>query len=220
MKKLSIWMVVLLILWLVMTCAFLAIAPDRVPVHFGPSGEVDRWGSKYEYLVFMGIGAFVTVMPVLGNKFGFKKMWEGNEKLLPVVSISISVFFLLLSGFFMWKALDPETLTNGLSQLAMKSVVILLMVLFIILGNLTPKARRNSNFGLRIKWSKYNDTCWQKSQRISGFAMTASGVVGLILGILLPESWAMWVPLALVGVALVVSIVGSYCVYRREIDKQ
>jgi hypothetical protein len=50
--------------------------------------------------------------------------------------------------------------------------------------------------------------------------MTASGVVGLILGILLPESWAMWVPLALVGVALVVSIVGSYCVYRKEIDKQ
>ncbi len=31
------------------------LLPDRVPMHFGASGEVDRWGSRTESVVWMGL---------------------------------------------------------------------------------------------------------------------------------------------------------------------
>lgn len=219
MKKYYSWMAVLSLLWLVLICAFLTVAPDRVPVHFGTNGEVDRWGSKYEFLLFTGIGIVITWMPILGLKFGWKGMAD-NEKVLTVTSLCLSVFFLLIFGFFMWKALDPDTLVNGLDQLSMKGVMLLMMVLFIVLGNMMPKASRNSHFGLRIKWSQYNDTCWQKSQRVAGIAMTACGVLGLLLCALLPGTWALWAPLMLLGAAIFVSLAVSYRIYKQEISKQ
>lgn len=30
----------------------LQFLPDQIPAHYGISGEVDRWGSKYEILIF------------------------------------------------------------------------------------------------------------------------------------------------------------------------
>ncbi len=31
------------------------VLPDRVPMHFGPSGEVDGWGSRTESVIWMGL---------------------------------------------------------------------------------------------------------------------------------------------------------------------
>ncbi len=39
----------------------LPFLPDEIPAHYGFSGQVDRWGSKYETLYF----------PVLTLLFGF-----------------------------------------------------------------------------------------------------------------------------------------------------
>ena len=220
MKKLSIWMWAMVALWLIMISVFLVLAPDQVPVHFDINGAVDRWGSKYEYLLLTALGIFTTIMPVYGEKLGLKKVWRENGKVGNFTFVATSVVFMLLFGYLMWMALDPETLAGGIDQLSMKGGVILLMVLFILLGNIMPKARRNSGFGLRILWSNYNDTCWQKSQRVSGFAMMVAGVLGLALCIFLPDTLALVVPLVLTGVMLMVSIIASYCIYRKEISKE
>ena len=29
--------------------------PDKIPAHYNAAGEVDRWGSKYEMLIFPGL---------------------------------------------------------------------------------------------------------------------------------------------------------------------
>jgi len=42
--------------------------PDRVPAHFNASGEVDRWGSKYELFILPGIGFFSLVLMQLLEK--------------------------------------------------------------------------------------------------------------------------------------------------------
>ena len=58
MKKFYAWIVVLILLSFVMTGVFLTMAPDVVPVHFGPDGNVDRMGSKYEFLLLPAIALF------------------------------------------------------------------------------------------------------------------------------------------------------------------
>lgn len=43
--------------------------PDKVPAHYGLSGEVDRWGSKWELLIILFINIFLyIIMHTLGKK--------------------------------------------------------------------------------------------------------------------------------------------------------
>ncbi len=43
--------------------------PEKVPGHFNASGEVDRWGSKWELLILPGIGAFIILFLQTLEKF-------------------------------------------------------------------------------------------------------------------------------------------------------
>lgn len=218
MKKYYVWMAVLLLVWLVLTCVFLILAPDQVPVHFDINGNVDRMGSKYEYLLFPGVGMFFFVFSFFGKKL--KMRTAGNEKTAAISMLSIFVFMFVLFCYFMWKALDPATVLEGMDRLAMRGTLLLLMVLFIVLGNITPKVRRNAAFGLRTKWSMYNDTCWQKCQRLCGYTMMLCGVLGLVLCPVLPDAWVIWVELALIFVMIPVALVGSYLIYKKEREKE
>ena len=218
MKKYYGWMATLLLLWLVLTCVFLILAPDQVPVHFDINGNVDRMGSKYEYLLFPGIGIFFYVISIFGEKLKMRS--AGNEKTAAISMLSIFVFMFVLFCYFMWKALDPATVLEGMDRLAMRGTFLLLMVLFIVLGNIAPKVRRNAAFGLRTKWSMYNDTCWQKSQRLCGYTMMACGVVGLVLCAVLPDAWIIWGELGLIFAAIPVISVGSYLIYKKEREKE
>ena len=220
MKKTSVVIVILVLVWIALTCVFLSVAPDRVPVHFGINGEVDRWGSKFEYLLFPGAGILCAVCQIFGVKLSKKRAGEGNEKAAAISGICLTVFLFIMSLFFMYKALDPDTLRNGLGELAMKGIGLLVMVLFIVLGNIMPKVRRNSSLGLRTKWSMYNDACWQKSQRLGGYAMMLSGAAGLLLIALFPGLWSPWVLLAVVLLAAAVCVVGSYRICQKERDKE
>ena len=52
MKRVRVLLWILMLLPLVATVVALFFLPDRIPAHYGFDGTVDRWGSKYETLVF------------------------------------------------------------------------------------------------------------------------------------------------------------------------
>ena len=216
MKKYYVWMAVLLLIWLVLTCIFLILAPDQVPVHFDINGNVDRMGSKFEYLLLPGIG----LIAMYGSMYGTKKSAKGNEKTVAIATICLLAFLVVLFSYFMWKALDPATVADGLNRLALRGTMIGMMVLFIVLGNIAPKVQRNGSLGLRTKWSMHNDTCWQKSQRLCGYTMMILGLVGLVLCAVLPDSLVIWLLLGMILVMLIASLVGSYLIYKKEREKE
>ena len=39
---------------IIITAIVLQFMPDKIPAHYGISGEIDRWGSKFEYIIFPG----------------------------------------------------------------------------------------------------------------------------------------------------------------------
>ena len=49
MRK-ALW--ILTALPIIATAFVLQFMPDRIPAHYDFSGEIDRWGSKYELIVF------------------------------------------------------------------------------------------------------------------------------------------------------------------------
>ena len=211
MKKYYAWMGALILLWLVLTCVFLILAPDQVPVHFDINGNVDRMGSKFEYLLFPGVG----LIAMYGSMYSAKKSAKGNEKTVAISMLCILGFLLVLTSYFMWKALDPATVADGLNRLALRGTMIGLMVLFIVLGNIMPKVQRNGTVGLRTKWSMANDRVWQKSQRFGGFSSVICGIVLILLGVFVKNSPILWMLLILL-IWSFSCILSSYVYYRKD----
>jgi uncharacterized membrane protein len=80
-------------------------------------------------------------------------------------------------------------------------------VLFILMGNLLPKLRRNPIAGARLPWAMQDDATWVKTQRVAGWSF-------IILGLVLVCLWQLpgYVPLAamLAGKALAIAVVVWY----------
>lgn len=215
-KKAYRWIISLIVLGFVLAGLFFSLAPDQIPVHYDIRGQVDRWGSKYEFIILPIINLlFGGIMVWLARREG-KQGREMNENVVAGMTVCVLVFFNLLWIFFMWKAVDMENIESGLGEAYPKVFMILMFALFILLGNNMPKAQRNSIYGLRTKWSMANDTCWQKSQRFGGYALVITGIIGVLLSSLLPASWAGYSMILIITVATVTCIIGSYRIYRKE----
>jgi uncharacterized membrane protein len=84
------------------------------------------------------------------------------------------------------------------------------------MGNYMPKTKRNSIVGMRIIWSMYNDVTWQKTNRFAAYAMMVSGIVTALCGLILGGMISLFVLLGAMVIALVISSVYSYSVYKKE----
>ena len=216
MKKAYKWIIALIVIGFVIVGLFFSMAPDQIPVHYDINGQIDRWGSKYEFIL----------LPIINLLFGGFMAWlarreqkqgrEMNEQVVAGMTVCVLVFFNLLWLFFMWKAIDVDNFDSGLGELSTKAFMILIFSSFIPLGNSMPKAQRNSIYGLRTKWSMANDRCWQKSQRFGGYVLVISGIIGTLLCALLPSHWGGYIMLLVIAIATVTCIVGSYRIYRNE----
>ena len=83
MKKNKVFFYFLMFFPLVITVCALFFLPDKIPAHYGFDGQVDRWGSKYETLIFPAITIVFGFFMLAVAKFSSKQEGSGknNEKL-------------------------------------------------------------------------------------------------------------------------------------------
>jgi len=216
MKKVYRWILALVLLSFVIAGVFLALAPEQIPVHYNASGQIDRWGSKYEYLVMPVLTAVFAGFMAWVAGYERKKDRESNERVVAGMTVWVLILFNVLWLFFMVKAVKIAQTDGAAQELSVRGMMILLMASFIPLGNRMPKAQRNSLLGLRTKWSMADDVCWQKSQRLGGIVMVTAGAVGVAVMSVVPAGWISWVaPVLILGAAAVASI-GSYWIWKRQ----
>lgn len=171
----------------------LSFLPDTVPVHWNWAGEMDRMGSKLEYLVFPVFAAVMAaVFGLAAWRCGKKETKESAlaERICLWAGYFGVLLFTGLGLFFMWRAArwapgDALPAAPAAPDM-MKAVDILLGLLLIALGNAMPKATRNDFFGLRTQWSLADDEVWRKSQRFGGISAVALGFFILVTAAVLP----------------------------------
>ena len=212
----------LIVLGFAITAVFFILGPDVVPAHYNFAGEVDRMGSKYEYIAFPCIAAASGAIFLLLAKQARAKEWKSyelTEKVVLVSAVGEVLLFNGMGGFFMWRA---AAYTEGIAAPAMPAIDImrffslLLGVLLIALGNVMPKARMNGLFGVRTLWSMSSDEVWRKSQRFGGFSAVAAGALLLANAMFLKEIANLLVFTAVTVIWTVVSIAASYRYYKAE----
>lgn len=217
MKKLYAICYGVILLCIIGTAILLIFTPDTIPAHYNFAGDVDRFGSKYENLIFPLFAIIMGAFFILLAKLQRKKGVAVNEKILLYTGICTLFFFTVLGFYFMLKAIryDPDA-TATFSIDVMKFTGIAIGIMLVILGNIMPKARRNAMFGLRTKWSMANDNVWQKSQRFGGITSVLCGLAMIIVSAIIPGVWNLIVTTVIVIVWITLCVIASYQYYKTD----
>lgn len=141
---------ILMYLPLVVTLIVLPNLPEKIPAHYGFDNQVDRWGSKYEALLFPVIsilmGYFLLGMAKLAKKA--EEHGENNKNVTIIVGILVLILFNALNVYSLYtsfsKVENLSFVSLDIGQLAFG----IIGMLMIVTGNIMPKLRMNSMIGL------------------------------------------------------------------------
>lgn len=219
-KRMIIWIVA--VIPLLLTVGLLPSMADVVPAHYGLSGEVDRYDSKYAMLVFPLIIIVVVVLRDVmprcirsDDATQQANMQVMNKMILPIVVVLVGLNLLTLwLAYFQVK--NIYTTSVNVPQLILAG----LSVMFVVIGNLLPKTKPNHYVGIRMPWTLNYPEVWYKTHRFGGVVMTAWGIIGLVLAVFVTDPITLFVAL-LSGVMVMITVilVYSYVQYRQLIQR-
>jgi uncharacterized membrane protein len=180
--------------------------PEQMATHWGFDGTPNGYSSK-AFAVF-GMPLFVLLIHLLCIFFTGKdpKNRGRNEKMkalvywiCPVISLFVSMI-IYRAAFGKVEVLVPIMLLFG--------------VLFLAIGNLMPKTRRNSTIGVRLPWTLGDDEVWNKTHRLTGKVWVTGSII-ILLDAFLGIARAYVLTAALAAMFLI-PVVYSYLIYQQK----
>lgn len=174
--------------------------PDSVPVHWNIAGEADRYGSPAEaafllpvvLAVLIGLmqAALPRLMPATPDYAATRRVYE-------------QIVMMVLCFMLYMQVITAQAMLGR--QIALTSWVVGgAGALFVLMGNLLPKLKRNVVAGVRLPWALRDDVVWAKSQRAGGWAFV---ILGLVLVFAAPLPGFLPLAIMLAGLAIAVSFV-------------
>ncbi|MBE5927030.1 MAG: DUF1648 domain-containing protein [Lachnospiraceae bacterium] len=219
---------VLTVLPLIITAVVLRFMPDKIPAHYDAAGNIDRWGSKYESFVLPGIIVIMTLFWLCFIKYFENKQKkstndkevkesENNAKMLYYVADSMAIMFGVMQYFILYSAFvasKGEITTSAVDLSVVTNVC--MGLLFIVLGNVLPKAKKNAVVGVRTVWSMHNDITWTKSNRMGGIVLIICGLLTILESLIIGGVASTFIMLGLLIISTIIITVYSYKIYQRN----
>lgn len=182
--------------------------PARMPIHWGPDGQIDGYASPLWAVVGMpllllGMQWLCILLTSLD-----RRRTEQSPKVLRTVLWIIPVISIVMNGAIYAAALG--------ASFSIGTVIGLLCGIgFIIIGNLLPKCRQSRTVGIKLKWTLEDENNWNATHRFAGRLWVIGGVA-LLPTAFLPDSVFMYVLFATVLTMVAVPTVYSYLYYRKH----
>lgn len=205
-----------IVLVLIVASIFIGLAlwnqlPDQMASHWNENDQVDGtmprfWGVFMMPLIALGMLGLFMIVPAIDPLKANIAQFRGTFNLFIVWMI---VFFLYVHGLtIVWSL--------GYQNFRMSSAMLPFVgLLFIFIGYLLRKAKRNFFIGIRTPWTLSSDTVWDETHRLGSILFMISGAFALLGAFLggMAAFLLMFIPL--MGSALFL-VVYSYILYRNE----
>ncbi len=214
---------------LIGTAAVIRFMPESIPMHYDLAGNIDRWGSRNESLIFPIIILIMYLFWHLFILYFEKKALkakdekesaaaESNAKVLGIVGISMAAMFTVMNGFMLYSSYTAAMIGAEKQTMDIGKVSVFLTgIVLIVVGNFMTKTRNNGAVGFRISWSMYNDNTWRKSNRFAAVALMAAGVMTILSSVFAKSAaGATVLEIVYICLAAVVSTVYAHKVYVEE----
>lgn len=185
--------------------------PDQIASHWNVNDEVDGtmpkfWGVFMMPLVTLGMMVLFLVAPNIDPlKANIAQFRE-----------SFNLFIVLIVAFMLYIHGLTLAWSLGFTNFKMSAAMLPFMgILFIAIGFMLRKAKRNFFIGIRTPWTLSSDSVWDKTHQLGSILFMASGVFSIIGGVLggILAFWLLFIPL--IGSTLFL-VIYSYILYRSE----
>ena len=201
----------LVIIAVVATLAVYSRLPEQVPTHWNVRGEVDDWSSRLwgawtiplvMAFMLLAFRTFPLIDPRRENYPKFAGAYEGI--LLVVLLFMLALHFSLLMTM----------LGHPVAVMGMLPVGIGLLLIGI--GIFLPKAHSNWFIGIRTPWTLSNDRVWERTHRVGGYVMIATGIVIAASAFLAPI-WTHRVMAGAIAAMVIIVVAYSFFAWRQEV---
>lgn len=194
----------------IMTAVSWSSAPDRMPVHWGIDGQVDRYGGRFEGLMtppLIGLGIYVLllVVPLIDPRRAHYAAFAGPYAVLRTAAVGVT--FAL--------AIMIQLIIRGQTVNVNVFVPVVVGAMLLIVGWYLPALKSNWFVGVRTPWTLSSEESWRRTHQLAGWLLGASGAVIIATAVLAPR-FVFWAIMGTVLTTALVSVVYSYLVWRQD----
>jgi len=185
--------------------------PDQMASHWGTNDQVDGYMPKFWGVFLMPIittGLLVLFLLVPGMDPLKANIAQFRE--------NFNLFIVLIVAFMLYVHGLTLAWSLGYQDFKMSAAMLPFMgILFIAIGSMLRKAKRNFFIGIRTPWTLSSDGVWDKTHQLGSTLFMVSGVFAIIGGFFggMTAFWLMFIPL--IGSSLFL-VIYSYILYRAE----
>ena len=182
--------------------------PARVPVHWGPDGQPDRFGSRWELLLLGPVALALTagLQAALDRRDRVKRPGDDaapqGQVLLLAMALLAFVHGLLLAH------------VGGLVGDLFVGMGVGLSLFWALMGNFLGRVRPNATTGIRTPWTLGSAEVWFRTHRLAGRLMVLAGVLGCAGALVVPGTVLLPLVVGLVLVSALGPAIYSYFLAR------
>ncbi len=209
-NKATVWFTLIVVMILIVGgLVLLPKLPEQIPSHWNAQGQVDGYSGKWSAILLLPGIMLATIFLMLAIP-AIDPLRANIAKFRPQFNTLIAcmaIFFAYIHVLTLLAGLGVNVNMNRMMVPAMG-------LLFIFMGSLLRKAKRNYFIGIRTPWTLSSETVWDQTHRVGGIAFMIVGAICL-LGILIPQ-YAFILLMVPVMIAALGSVVYSYILFRIE----
>ena len=184
--------------------------PDQMASHWNEQDQVDGYMSKFweVFMVPLLMAGLTLLFLAIPHIDPLKKNIADFRGVFNIFIVLFNVFMAFIHAL---------TLAWNLGHTGFRMSIVMLPamgLLFIFIGILIRKAKRNFFIGIRTPWTLSSDRVWDETHRLGSKLFIAAGVITFI-GILFPDQAFILLMVSVIAASLI-SVLYSYLVWRRE----
>jgi len=185
--------------------------PDQMASHWNVNDQVDGylpkfWGVFLLPLITLGLFVLFRIVPAIDPmKANIAQFQE-----------AFNLFIVLMAAFMLYIYALSLAWSLGYTSFRISGAMLpAIGLLFIFIGFMMRKAKRNFFIGIRTPWTLSSDTVWNETHRIGAVLFMVSGALAF-LGGFFGGTTAFWMMFAPILASTLFLLVYSYVLYQRE----
>jgi len=187
--------------------------PPTIATHWNVRGTADGFSGRATAvlimpLVIIGLTGLFNVLPKLDpRRANYAKFIDTYW----LIANAVILFILIGHGMIVATGLGVPVKIDRFMPIGVG-------LLFIVLGNFLTRVEPNWFIGIRTPWTLSSDTVWRKTHRTGGWLMVVGGFV-LAASVFLPHGAFLPLLIAAILIVVVIPVVQSYVLWKREQGK-
>ncbi|MEJ1238010.1 SdpI family protein [Chryseolinea sp. T2] len=186
--------------------------PDRIPIHWNVSGDVDGWTSRDQLPMFLGtmaaLGFALYLLTRFMKKLDPKRSARVSETTAARIGFGIVVFMCAINCLILAPGLGKFNMTTTL--------VVMVSLLYTFLGNLMYNIKPNYFIGIRLPWTLESDDNWRRTHRLAGAVWFVGGLVSATLAMFIEPKIMFIVFMSITATLVLVPGIYSFVIFRQS----